>query len=79
MQERIDRCKFMYALFTRVYDLWYRGSDLPISPLWEAVNFKEDLADNAELIRVFSNISHLEVKFRKFLILLFQSDRSQII
>jgi hypothetical protein len=61
----------MYTLYTRVYDLWYRGSDLPISPYWDAMNFNDDLVENPELVCAFSNISLLEQKFCKFSVLYF--------
>jgi hypothetical protein len=63
MHERIERCRFMYTLFTRVYDLCHRGSDLPMFPDWHSMNFSEVLGDNLRLVRAFSSLSRLELKF----------------
>jgi hypothetical protein len=53
----------MYTLFTRVYDLWYRGSDSPMFPDWHSMNFSDVLGDNLKLVRAFADLSHLEMEF----------------
>jgi hypothetical protein len=63
MHERIETCRFMYTLFTRVYDLWYRGSDSPMFPDWHSMNFSDVLGDNLKLVRAFADLSHLEMEF----------------
>jgi len=64
LRDRIDGCLFMYTLFTRLYDLWYRGREriLPISD-WDAMNFSHILGNDSTLIRVFEDLGHLEKDF----------------
>jgi hypothetical protein len=61
----------MYTLFTRLYDLWQRGSTSPISPDWDVRIFSQGLGDSEVLMSAFSNIARLEIQFCKLVLHLF--------
>jgi hypothetical protein len=63
VEDRIRRCQYMYALFTRLYDVWCRGTALFSEGT--VVQYSEGLRYNNDLIDSFSRLCPRERKYCK--------------
>jgi hypothetical protein len=63
VEDRIRRCHYMYALFTRLYEVWCRGTALFSE--WTVVEYSEGLRYNRVLVDSFSRLDLLERAYCK--------------
>jgi hypothetical protein len=76
VEDRIQRNHFMYTLFTRLYELWFRRRSkkekenekqkernvFPMSWGWNAEDFSQSVRGNAALISALLDLKDLERK-----------------
>ncbi|KAH6711794.1 hypothetical protein BKA61DRAFT_658339 [Leptodontidium sp. MPI-SDFR-AT-0119] len=68
VDDRIERCLYMYTFFTRLYELWYRGRAkgvFPMSSGWNTEELSQSLRENKNLVDALSKLSVLEQEFCK--------------